>query len=297
MKNSIAPITHSLAALALLGGAAVYGQDATESPQRMESAAERTDSSAIPLRPFLDGGPAAGTPIDVKQDRETSYRERLSVRDLDARTAAFDDIAAQAARDADARRALQSISEDTTDTELAFTARLALRESDRIGTWGRAGTAFGGQGLQTPTDPFDALRHQMDFVFGQDPFLNDFFANDPFRSKVFNGKHGVFGPDPFAGQNPVEEMQKRIQRMQANADALRKRAGTGQPLKPNTGSPLGQNFGGLTSSSSMSIQMTNEGIRVELIEDDGTGPTTKTYEAPSKEALLKAHPELKDRLR
>ncbi|MGK0480838.1 MAG: hypothetical protein ACJAQ3_000806, partial [Planctomycetota bacterium] len=52
-----------------------------------------------------------------------------------------------------------------------------------------------------------------------------------------------------------------------------------------------------SSSSSMSVQATSDGVRVEITEQGPGGPTTRIYEAPSMDALLEANPELKGRVR
>lgn len=242
-----------------------------------------------PLRPFLDGA-AGSAQLDVAEplapDLEDSLRQRLTNSDLDLRMEAFQEAAEQAALSAGARRALEAIARDTADLDLAFSARLALREADRIGTWGRAGSAFGGQGFQVPGDPFEAMRRQMDSVFGADPFLDSVFKNDPFFQRGFGGSRGVFGADPFAGTDPVEAMRSRVERMREEMDAMRRGAARG-------GAP-----GGWASrSSSMTVERTEDGVRVNITEDLGEGPETRTYEAPSVEELLKAHPELEGRIR
>ena len=276
----------SLAATAVLGAAvAAPGlQDSRESGARpltpvgaAEGAAEETKA---PVRPFLQGaghGPAEAPTSGV--GLEDGIRQRLTGRDLDLRMKAFQDVAKQAAVSAEARRALEAIAGDTADLDLAFSARLALREADRIGVRGRAGSAFGGRGLQAPTDPFEAMRRQLDSVFGADPLLDSVLRNDPLLRRGF-------GADPFSGEDPFEAMRSRVERMREEMEALQ-RQGV-RSMGPG---------GWATRSSSTSIQQTGDGVRVEITEDEGDGPETRVFEGPSIEELLRAHPELEGRIR
>ena len=225
----------SLAATAVLGAAvAAPGlQDSRESGARpltpvgaAEGAGEETKA---PVRPFLQDaghGPAEAPTSGV--GLEEGIRQRLTGRDLDLRMKAFQDVAEQAAVSAEARRALEAIAGDTADLDLAFSARLALREADRIGVRGRAGSAFGGRGLQAPTDPFEAMRRQLDSVFGADPLLDSVLRNDPLLRRGF-------GADPFSGEDPFEAMRSRVERMREEMEALQ-RQGV-RSMGPGAGRP------------------------------------------------------------
>ena len=202
------------------------------------------------------------------------------------RMKSFQEIAEQAAVSADTRRALEAIAGNTADLDLAFSARLALREADRIGTWGRAGSAFGGQGFQVPTDPFEAMRRQLDSVFGADPFLDSVLREDPFFQRGLGGSRGLFGVDPFSGQDPFETMRSRVDQMREEMEALHRRGMRG--VGPGSWA---------TRSSSTSIERTADGVRVKITEDSGDGPETRVFEGPSVEELIRAHPELERRVR
>ncbi|MEM1452729.1 MAG: hypothetical protein AAGI22_26735 [Planctomycetota bacterium] len=230
-----------------------------------------------PLRPFAD--PDAGA-LDGDADLEFELRQRLALRDLDAREEAFDDASRRAAREPAARAALQRIADDDAEPDLAFVARLALREADRLASWGRAGSGFGGQGLPSrPDDPFDAMRQRLESMFGSDPFVDDFFSQDPFFSRPFRGRGPLLRRDPFFSGDPFEDMQRRVDEMR-------------QSMEEALGS--GQGISG--SSSSLRVETTPDGVRVETVEDDGSGPQRKVYEAESLEVLLQLHPELSDRI-
>ncbi len=293
----------ALAALGLAQEAPSAGAGSPLQPVRTASQESSPNIPGVPLRPFA--GSDMGTPApSASQDQpairdgdlENHLRQRLSLTDLDARMDAFQDVAQKAAIESAVRKALQSIADDQADVDLAFSARLALREADRIGTWGRAGTAFGGQGLRQPQDPMEAMQRQLDQIFGQDPFLNGAFKNDPFFNRPFGGRagrrSGGIGIDPFGAGDPFEELEKRVEEMRRRMNDAR----TGQ-FNPGTGGFTVTPRGGMSRSSSTSVSITPDGIRVEVIEDNGDGPKKTTYEAPSKEELLELHPELKDRLR
>ena len=258
-----------------------------------------TESQGAPLRPLALPSDDTATEDDVREI-ELDLRTRLAARDLDARMRAFDDAVEQASASTAAREALEEIASDTLETELAFTARLALREVDSLGQRSslQRPTAPGGSQLrsgQRPLDPFEAMRQEIERAFGGDPFGADFFAGDPFMGR------SRFGVSPFGrpsvGVDPFERIQEEVKRIEAQLDALRSGAGHGRGLRPVDPGPAAPGVQTFTRGSSMSVSMTPEGIRVEITEDDGSGPETKTYEAPNKEALLEAHPELKDRLR
>ncbi|QDV09958.1 hypothetical protein Poly30_55190 [Planctomycetes bacterium Poly30] len=264
---------------------------------------------------MVDGDPARSSKLD-RHELEESFRLRLRRSDLDQREAAFDEITAQAMEEPLARAALQAIASDGGDPDLAFTARLALREIDR----GGAGRSFtpgnplrvpGVRGGFTQVDPLEAMQQRMEDMLENDPFMQDFFAGDPFFGR---GGSGFFrrGPSLFGsnrGQDlngaqatdPFEEMRQRVERMRQQFEDLQGgalRPGSSprgsQPLAPGAVPAPSSVF---SSSSSMSIEQTPDGVRVEITEDDGTGPNQRVYEAPTMEALLEANPELKGRVR
>lgn len=255
----------------------------------------------VPLRPLID--PSSGdsrvllpttAPEDAAQDLDIV--SRLTVTDLDAREAAFDEIARRAAQDSTVRRELKDLAADSADPDLAFTARLALREADRLSTWGRVGSGFGGRALQAPNDPFDSMRRQMESIFGSDPFVDEFFTNDPFFSRPFSGRRGTLRLDPFGGAgDPLEELHRRVDEMRRELERGRS-ADDDRGADSETDAARAFDRRGMRSSSSMSLQTTPDGVRVEITEDDGTGPRTEVYEAKSLEDLLKAHPELEGKV-
>lgn len=237
----------------LLGGltalaAVALAQEPSRTTQPLAPAAQDRQG-AVPVRPFLDR-PAPSLDVEVE------LRRRLALRDLDAREAAYDEAAQKAASDPETRRALETIAADETDPDVAFLARLALRESDRHRS--------GPRRLQ-PIDPRGPLGPQIDMLFGGSSFFGP-------PSGVGSG----MGADPF------EEIRERMR--EARRDAARRFRAQGSRTF-STG-----------SSSSLSIQTTPNGVRVEVVEDDGSGPVTNVYEAPTLDALLELHPELRSRI-
>jgi len=228
----------------------------------------------------------------------------VAALDLDVREEAFDAAVDEAARSAEARAALHAISEDAGDPDLAFTARLALREANRRRTDPGPDVNPGPDvSPGAALDPFGSIQKRMDGLMRSDPFLNDFFddffSGDPFSGDPFFGRSSgrLFGARPdisLFGRSgdPFEEMRQRTEEIRRQFENLRSEAGG--PAGPGSGgSPLRS----YSSSSSMSIENTPAGVRVEITEDTGDGPNTRVYEAPSMEALLEANPELKGRVR
>ena len=269
----------SLAATAVLGAAvAAPGlQDSRESGARpltpvgaAEGAGEETKA---PVRPFLQDaghGPAEAPTSGV--GLEEGIRQRLTGRDLDLRMKAFQDVAEQAAVSAEARRARGHRRRHRGPRPRLQRSTGAPRSGSNRGP-GRAGSAFGGRGLQAPTDPFEAMRRQLDSVFGADPLLDSVLRNDPLLRRGF-------GADPFSGEDPFEAMRSRVERMREEMEALQ-RQGV-RSMGPG---------GWATRSSSTSIQQTGDGVRVEITEDEGDGPETRVFEglpSRSSSALIRS---------
>ena len=84
-----------------------------------------------------------------------AWREQLTDTNLGAREQVFDRVIAAARRDASLRQALRDWSSDNSAGELAWTARLALRELNfaRSGAFGFPGLDLPGFDLSTPFDP------------------------------------------------------------------------------------------------------------------------------------------------
>jgi hypothetical protein len=171
---------------------------------------------------------------EAEFDADT-WRASLRDADLDRREAAFDRVIEAARRDPAARRALERWSWEQGDRELAWTARLALRELDRPDPVG---------GLLDPGRPLDV--REFERLFSRAPF----------------------GVDPLGGGalRKMEDWLEDIRRM------------------PHPGQRQ--------SSSSVSVRHTPNGVTIELTEDG----QTRTYEGPSAEEILRAHPELSDTL-
>ncbi|MCB9915455.1 MAG: hypothetical protein H6828_09950 [Planctomycetes bacterium] len=73
-------------------------------------------------------------PVQPEEDVAARWRARLTSQDLDAREAAFGELAIAAARDPRLVQALEEWAAGDASSELAWTARLALRELDHPAT-------------------------------------------------------------------------------------------------------------------------------------------------------------------
>ncbi len=102
-------------------------------------------------------------------DRQ-AWEERLGAQDLDERERAFDDMVDRATADDVARDALRKWSEDTAQPDLAWTARLALREVDRRpAARMRPAQPFGKGGMKDLRGRFQELEDRfggLDSMFG-----------------------------------------------------------------------------------------------------------------------------------
>lgn len=241
-----------------------------------------------PLQRVDDEGPVTSHVESDPLALEETYRMRLLAPDLDAREEAFDQIALEATRVGAAQAALESIAEDLGDPDLAFTARLVLREARRGSVRSSQFSASPwpqGGGLQ----PLEALEHRMQEMLENDPFVRNFISTDPFAHDPFfrMGPSGLFRKRPSlfgAGdEDPFDELR---QRMGEWRQEIEERGSTGL-----NGAQV------QTRGSSMSIETTPDGVQIEITQDDGTGPTTHTYKGESMETILEAHPELKERIR
>lgn len=266
------------------GGTAPAGQDRDAGPPaavgaEAEPAPTQRGQAFEPLRP---AGPAGQAPLQL--DLEDAIVESLSVPDLDAREAAFDRWAERSVREEPVRRALEAIAADESDVDVAFTARLALREAER-------GVARSAPLRSRGVDAFDEMRRELERVFGADPFTSN--------ASPFAGRRGF---DPFAGRDPFQriepfwrgaapgqgDLRERMDRMHAEIEEML----GGAPGLSRVGGSSGD-----WHSSGMSVEVHPDGVKVTITENGADGQETRTYEAPSIDELLEAHPELEGRIR
>jgi hypothetical protein len=110
------------------------------------------------LPPVEPEDPVAAPDEDTRADR---WRERLREPDLDRREQHFGRLIEAVRRTPRLRTSLEAWAADTADPELAWTARLALRELARQPAWGfQVGPGAQGFGPHNPwfSDPFQAFR-------------------------------------------------------------------------------------------------------------------------------------------
>jgi hypothetical protein len=172
-----------------------------------------------------------------------AWKDRLTARDLDQREAAYAEFVEALRRDPALAKTAQDW-RDGSDSDLAWTARLALREA---------------QG-----------------------------ANDgsPFRSRLRG---------PGLGQNDLRSRLDDMQRQFGDLDRMFE--DFERRLNPNSGgmAPFTHN-GSTDEHQGYSIEVTPDGVKVEVEENVGGKSEKKTYEAKSLEELYDAHPELKDKI-
>lgn len=186
------------------------------------------------------------------------WRERLQQKDLESRERDFDKLVAEAKNNDAARTELEGWAKDDSNPDLAWTSRLALRE---IGQ--RANESRGGlQRLGTPgfprglgADDFGDLRSRFDDL-----------------QQRFGGLDSMF-----------DDLQQELDRLGVGAWPGMPRAGAVPP-----------GASGQSQAQSYSLQMTPDGVKVEVSEDVNGKRETKTYTAKSLDELYEAHPELRD---
>ena len=288
-----AALTVGLAASAVLGTAVAQERlrhvvSAEPSAQGEPLGHSEPLSQKGPLTPNGGVGSTGAAELDAHAPsslRTLELEERIRAdfqrADLDAREAAFDRWAAAVPRDAGVRAALASIESDKGDLGAAFLARLALRDVNRSAgrPATRQGSIFGGQSLG-----------------GRDPFGRDLFGSGPLfgehagrrGSSLFgSGRKGI-GQPRFGGRLSGGDLEQRLEDIQREVDRL---------LERST-SPSGARARSSFSGSSINVQVTPSGVRVEITEQTEGGETKiQTFEAPTMDELHKAHPELRGRFR
>jgi hypothetical protein len=171
-----------------------------------------------------------------------AWKERLTVRDLEQREAAYAEFVEALRRDPALAKAAQSW-RDGSDQDLAWTSRLALREAHDS----HQDIPF--HSRRTPLLGQDDMRRHLDDMqrrFGDlDRMFEDF-------ERRLQARPGWLGVAPRAGIR--EEHQ------------------------------------------SYSMQVTPDGVKVEIEENVDGKLEKKTYEAKSLDELYDAHPELKDKI-
>ena len=112
----------AMAGLLLLSAGSASAQEGREASKQVAAA---TEPERAPRSRRLQLVARATVDVD-------SWRARLADVDIDARELAFDELVARAADDLKLRLAVQSWSMDPGEPELAWAARMALRELERI---------------------------------------------------------------------------------------------------------------------------------------------------------------------
>lgn len=193
-----------------------------------------------------DDQPAAANAAQAPDQRTSAdaldaWRTRLTERDLALRERHFEQLIADARKDVELRAALEDWAADDAAGELAWTARLALRELEAspLG-W------LGARGM-----PQDASGFEFDAPFDPRAWI-----------EALEQRHGALG------------------------------LGLGQPISPLTpGSTTSE------SAESFSLSVGPDGVKCEVTRKVDGHEETQEYTAESIDALLDAHPQLRDKLR
>jgi hypothetical protein len=192
-----------------------------------------------------------------------AWRERLTQPDLALRETELDRFLAIARRDADARALLADWAADPAGGELAWTARLALRELDQeleLGTW-----------------PFG--------------------LGNALGSKTWTGMPPGMPPGM---PKDIQELLESLGSMNLPPDASGLGVLPGLGLQFRGGSQGRWNLpsGAAEEHSSRAVELsiTPDGVRCKVTEEVDGEERTSEYEAKSMEELLAAHPELGETL-
>jgi len=203
-----------------------------------------------------------------------AWEDRLATQDLDAREKSFADLVEEATANDAAREALRAWSTDTGRPDLAWTARLALREVERRpGTHLRALKNFGGGAMGDLRTRFDELESRfggLDSMFGDlQRDLDRMFQDEPpsgaaprgglhAQSESFRMQSGPDGVEVHIDENVNGETKTRTYKartmdelLQANPE-LKDRLGAGGTMQffgtgPQRGFSFGPPFGGGTA--------------------------------------------------
>lgn len=210
--------------------------------------------------------PHAAQRLERVQQEESRFDARdwghkLSNHDLDEREKSYQQLVDLAVHDEAARTALESWSKDDSNADLAWTARLALRElARRPGTQLRALKDFGGGTMEDLRGRFDELERRfggLDSLFGdlQRDFDGMFQNTPPGVSKQSRAESYSIRMTPDGVEVDIEENvdgQRKTQTykgssmeeiLEANPE-LREKIGDGSEMRFfHQGDPFGRNPG------------------------------------------------------
>lgn len=199
-----------------------------------------------------------------------TWRERLSVTDIDAREIAYREFLALASRSRAARLALESWAVDPTAPELAWTARLALRELLRDGAEARSELFWVPRSLQA----------------------------DPLASRDEDGAPAVAGELLGGGGaiEPVPEFES-LRGGEVAAEAPFDAPSFLGLYAPRVYSlPEGTRVGRIQTLRDFKLDVVPEGVILLIVDHSRRGATATQYAAESLAGLIEEHPELRDQV-
>lgn len=223
-------------------------------PRKLE---RLTDSDASKA-----SAPLRLAPVAAQAFEPQAWRTRLTDGDLTARERSYEELLDLAREDRKARQALEDWSRANDAPELAWTARLALRELDRVprtaSHWRSGAAPFGPR--VGPSGDWNDLRSRLDQL-----------------ERHFGGMDSMF-----------EDLRSQM-------DDLMQNGGPGMPggrLAPPPQVPQS----GRARSQGFQMQVGPDGVTLETTENVDGQEQKKTYKARDMEELLQNYPELREKL-
>jgi hypothetical protein len=208
----------------------------------------------------------SGDPDDDADSKGQSFdaeawRKRLKQSDLDARQRDFDALVKRARREKNVREAIDRWAHDSSDGDLAWTSRLLQREVDaqRKRSSARANDLSSGR-------------------------ANDLSGN------------GDGTPDWDNFQNRFNELQKQFGGMDSQFGRLQNELDRMMREQPQFHWTTPGSGGSSSTAKSFTLQVGPDGVTCRVRENVDGKEQTKEYKAESMEALLDAHPELRDQI-
>lgn len=210
------------------------------------------------------------SPVDPGGVAAAKWRERLTANDMDAREVAYTELLLAARRDTSLAMALEVWSLDSSAPELAWTARLALRELERGANAPqvlRLRWIARGQVAPLSPDSLSIMRMQQQSRTGQLEHEAPLLADHPLREAV------VPQEAPFGEGSALSLLAPRGFELPNSA-----------PVRPLQRRIL----------HTYKLEVQPEGVSLTITESSASGQTQKVYASQDLAALVSEYPALRD---